>query len=170
MTRDQILNRFREIDIIYREPTKFFSKTEDNFYCDIKKAYGQSDILNTLADLIGERLQKGENCIAVSGYGGLSLGAVGTSRFNRRLIMVRKKEKKFGPRGLIDGYTPTENDTVVILDDVLATGKTILPFIDSVQKTKAKMSRVIVVVELEKMKLPISHEFLFSIDEILKSV
>ena len=65
MTRDQILNRFIEIDIIYREPTKFFSKTEDNFYCDIKKAYGQSDILNTLADLIGERLQKGENCIAV---------------------------------------------------------------------------------------------------------
>ena len=170
MTKDQILKRFKEIDIIYREPTKFFPRTKDNFYCDIKKTYGYPDILNTLVNLIGEKLQDGENCIAVSGYGGLPLGAMVASKFNRKLIMVRKKEKKFGPRGLIDGYTPTENDTVVILDDVLATGKTILPFIDSLQKTKAKISRAIIVVELEKMKLPISHEFLFSIDEILKSV
>lgn len=169
MTRDQILKRFKEIDIIYKEPTKFFSIAKDKFYCDIKKAYGQPDILNALADLIGEKLRDEENCVAVSGYGGLPLGAVAASRFNRKLVMVRKKEKEHGPRGLIDGYTPTENDTVVILDDVLATGKTILPFIDSIQKTKAKISRTVIVVEIEKAKLPIPYEFLFSIDEILNN-
>ena len=170
MTKDQILKRFKEIDIIYREPTKFFSRAKDNFYYDIKKSYGYSDILNALADLVGEKLREEENCIAVSGYGGLPLGAVVASRFNRKLVMVRKKEKELGPRGLIDGYTPTENDTVVILDDVLATGKTILPFIDSIQNTKAKTSRAIIVVELKKMRLPIPYDFLFSIDEIMKLV
>lgn len=58
MTKDQILKRFKEIDIIYREPTKFFSRAKDNFYCDIKKACGYPDILNALADLIGEKLQE----------------------------------------------------------------------------------------------------------------
>lgn len=170
MTKDQILKRLTEIDIIYREPARFFSRVSDDFYCDVKKAYGQPDILNAMADLIGEKLQEKENCIAVSGYGGLPLGAVVASRFNRKLVTIRKTEKKFGPKGLIDGYTPTENDTVVILDDVLATGNTILPFIDSLQKTKVKISRAIIVVELEKIKLPIPYESIFSTDEIIKSV
>ena len=72
--KQQILKRFKEIDIIYREPARFLRPSTD-FYCDIKKAYGYPDILNGLADLIGEKLQEEENCIAVSGYGGLPLGA-----------------------------------------------------------------------------------------------
>ncbi len=169
MTKDQILERLIEIDIIYREPAKFFSRSAGNFYCDIKKACGYPDILNALADLIGEKLQEDENCIAVSGYGGLPLGAVVASRFNRKLVTVRKMGKKHGPRGLIDGYVPTKNDIVVILDDVLATGDSIRSTITSIQEMKVKISRAIIVVEIEKVELPIPYEFLFSIDEILKS-
>lgn len=169
MTRDQILTRLTEINIIYREPVKKFWVTKDSFYCNIKKACGYPDILNALADLIGDKLKEEENCIAVSGYGGLPLGSVVASRFNRKLSTIRKTEKKSGPRGLIDGYIPTENDVVIILDDVLATGDSIQPVIKSLQATKAKLSRTVVVVELEKVKLPIPHEFLFSRDEILNN-
>ena len=168
MNKDQILKRLAEINIIFQEPVKF-SKPADNFYCDIKKALGYPDILNALADLIGEKLQEDETCIAVSGYGGLPLGAVVASRFNRKLVTVRKEEKKHGPRGLIDGYIPTENDTIVILDDVLATGESVQPVISSLQNMKVKTSRAIVVVEMDKVKLPIPYEFLFSIDEILNN-
>ena len=169
MPKEQVLKRLADVDIIYREPVKFFSRPADNFYCDIKKAYGYPDILNSLADFIGKKLQEEENCIAVSGYGGLPLGAVVASRFNRRLVTVRKKEKKFGPRGLIDGYIPTENDTVVIVDDVLATSESVRSLIDSLQEIRVRISRAIVVVEIEKVKLPIPYEFLFSIDEIMNS-
>jgi len=169
MTRDQILKRLTEINIIYREPVKFFSRATGNFYCNIKKAFGYSDILNSIADLIGERLQENENCIVVSGYGGLLLGAVVASRFNRKIVTVRKEEKKLGPRGLIDGYLPTENDTVVILDDILATGDSIRTLLISLRKMGVKISRALVVVEVEKVKLPIPYEFIFSIDEIIKN-
>ena len=166
MTKNQILKRLTDINVIYQEPAKLFSKPEDNFYCNIKKACGYPDILNAMADLVGEKLRDKENCVAVSGYGGLPLGAVVASRFNRKLVTVRKTEKKYGPRGLIDGYIPTENDVVVIIDDVLATGDSIRPIIDSLQDVKIKISRVIFVVDIEKTRLPIPHESLFQVGEI----
>jgi len=169
MTKDQILKRLTDINVIYQEPAKSFSEPEDNFYCNIKKACGYPDILNALADLVGEKLRDEENCIAVSGYGGLPLGAVVASRFNRKLVTVRKTEKKYGPRGLIDEYVPTQNDMIVILDDVLATGDSIGPVINSLQNVGIKISRAIFVVEIEKMKLPIPYESLFQIDEITNS-
>lgn len=168
MTKDQVLKRLAEVDIIYQEPVTFFSRGKDNFYCNIKKALGYPDILNVLADLIGERLKEDENCIAVSGYGGLTLGTVVASRFNRKLVTVRKTEKKLGPRGLVDGYMPKKDDVVVLIDDTLATGNSIKTLLNSLIKVGTKISRAIVVVEVEKVKLPIPYEFLFSIDEILK--
>lgn len=169
MNKDQILEYFRDEDIVYKEPPGFFNSTP-NFYYDInKEIYSYPEILNGLADLIGEKLRGEEGCIAVSGYGGLALGGVIASKFNKKLVMVRKEKKKYGPQTLIHGYTPTKNDTVVIVDDVLATGRAMRQIIDTIQKTEAQISKVIFILELEKIKLPIPYESIFSVDEITKN-
>lgn len=168
MNKDQILKRLSALDIVYRESFGLLSGS-DNIYFDIKKAFGYPDILNGIANLIGDILIDKESCIAVSGYGGLPLGAVVASKFNRKLVFIRKSEKKHGPKGLIDGYGPTENDTLIILDDVLATGDSIRPVIEYLRGKNLKISRLIVVAEIDKVELPIPHESLFSTNEILSS-
>ena len=79
MKKKALIKRLHEIGVIMNKPVLLRSSITADFYCDIKKAYGYPDILNALANLVIAKLKKSENCIAVSGYGGLPLGAVGAT-------------------------------------------------------------------------------------------
>ncbi len=170
MLRQKILEEFHKIGVIYKESVKLRSGIISSFYCDIKKAYGYPEILIALADIIGEKLKKKENCISVMGYGGVPLGAVIASRFSRKFILVRENKKKHGKGGYIDGYIPTKKDTIVIIDDVLTTGGSIREILSVLNKTDAKISRAIVVVKRGETNLSIPYDFIFPIEEIVKNI
>ena len=167
MKKSVVLKRFHEIGLIYRAPVKLRSGKKALFYCDIKKAYGYPDILNALADLIIAKLKKSENCIAVSGYGGLPLGAVVAAKSKRKLVAVRDKVKDHGRGGTIDGYVPGRGNRVVIIDDVLTTGGSIKATLKELRKTKTAISRAIVVVQRAPARLSIPYDHLFKIEDIL---
>jgi orotate phosphoribosyltransferase len=164
--RKSILKRFYELGIISHEPVRLRSGALSSFYCDIKKAYGYPEVLGALTDLIGTRLTSQENCIAVSGYGGLPLGAAVAVKYKRHLVLVRDSEKSHGKGGLIDGYIPKRGDHVVILDDVLTSGGSIRSTLKSLRKTNATIGRAIVVVERKKAKLSVPYTALFTLQEL----
>jgi orotate phosphoribosyltransferase len=161
-----ILKQFLELGIISHEPVRLRSGVPSSFYCDIKKAYGYPDVLGVLADLVGKRLRPEENCVAVSGYGGLPLGAAVAAKYKRHLVLVRDSEKSHGKGGLIDGYIPKRGDHVVILDDVLTSGSSIRSTLKSLRKTNATIGRAIVVVERKKAKLSVPYTALFTLQEL----
>ncbi len=161
-----VLKRFHEIGVISYELVTLRSGRSAALYCDIKKAYGYPDILNALAELIATKLKKNENCIAVSGYGGLPLGAVIAAKYKRQLVTVREIVKPHGRAGLLGGYLPGRGDRVVVLDDVLTTGSSIRATVKELRKTKAIISRAIVVVQRSPARLPIPYKFLFKLEEI----
>ena len=167
--RNVILRRLHEIGIISHRPVKLRSGMDSVVYFDIKKAYGYPDVLNALAKLVVTKLKKSENCIAVSGYGGLPLGAVVAAQSGRRLVTVRDTEKSHGRKGFIDGYMPGRGDYIAVLDDVLTTGSSIKATLKKLRKTKAIISRAIVIVERNTVRLPIPYEALFTSEEILEA-
>lgn len=167
MSKQKILKEFQKISVVYKEPVKLRSGIISSFYCDIKKAYGYPEILTALADIIGKKLKKKENCIAAMGFGGVPLGVLIASRFRRKFILVRETKKKHGKGGYIDGYVPVKKDTIVIIDDVLTTGSSIRETLSVLNKTDAKISRAIVVVKRGKANLSIPYNFIFSIKEII---
>lgn len=113
MSKEKIIKRFKEIGVIYREPVKLRSGSTSTFYCDVKKAFGYPDILIALAEEVGKKLPNSITCVAASGYGGLPLAALVSSRFGKKLVAVRDIPKRHGKGGVIDGYVPTNKDTEI---------------------------------------------------------
>lgn len=167
MTKEEIIKCFKDITVIHKESVKLRSGGIANFYCDIKKAYGYPDILSALADEVGKLLTEDITCVAASGYGGLPLASLVAAKFNKKFIAVRDKPKGHGKGGFIDGYIPTEKDSIVIIDDVLTTGSSIKETYVILGETKANIKNAIVVVKRGDAKLPIPHSYLFTVDEII---
>ena len=166
MTKQILIQRFKEIGVIYRERVTLRSGEVSDFYCDVKKSFGYPDVLNALADEIGKLLPTETTCIAVSGYGGLPLGAVVASRFGKKFTAVRGSEKNHGKGGMIDSYIPTESDIVVIIDDVLTSGSSIKETLTALQSINAHVHSAIVAVNRGNPTLPISYQYVFTIDEL----
>lgn len=156
-----------EIGVIYKESVKLRSGKVSNFYCDIKKAYGYPDILSAIADEVGCKLPKKTTCIVASGYGGLPLASVIAAKFSKRLTLVRNKVKNHGKKEYIDGYVPDQKDNVVIIDDVITTGSSIMSTINVLENTGAKIVNALVVVKRGDATLSIPYSYIFTIEEIL---
>ncbi|PIR42007.1 MAG: orotate phosphoribosyltransferase [Candidatus Yanofskybacteria bacterium CG10_big_fil_rev_8_21_14_0_10_37_15] len=168
MSKKNLLKRLTELGIIYKEKVKLRSGSVSNFYCDIKKAYGYPDILNAIADEVGQKLPKKVNCIAASGYGGLPLASVISTRFNKRLTLVRDKVKNHGKKKFIDGHIPDHKDKIAIIDDVITTGSSIINTVNGLKNTGAQIVNAIIVVKRSDDTLSIPHSYIFTIEEILK--
>lgn len=168
MNKKQLLRELVSIGIIRKKPVVLRSGKVSEFYCDIKKSFGDADILNALADKIAKKIPKSVKVIAVSGYGGLPLGAVICSRHNKKLCAVRSKEKDHGKGRLVDGYVPNKKDKVVIVDDVLTSGSSIREVVESLKSIGIKAEMAVVVVKRGEPNLSIKCDFIYRIEEILK--
>jgi|SRR3989344_6765631 len=167
MSKNDLLKKLCELEIIYKKPVKLRSGTVSNFYCDIKRAYGYPDVLNMIANEIGRKLSKKITCIVASGYGGLPLASVIAAKFNKHLTLVREAPKDYGKKNYIDGYIPNKKDVVVIVDDVITTGSSIRATIVGLENTGAEIIKAIVVVKRGDAILLVPYSYLFTIEEIL---
>ncbi|MEN9604581.1 MAG: hypothetical protein RJB39_266 [Candidatus Parcubacteria bacterium] len=162
-----LINRLKEIGVIYKAQVTLRSGQTSEFYCDMKKAWGHPDILNGLADEVGKRLPEGTTCVAASGYGGLPLGAVVASRFNLKFTEVRNTPKEHGKAQQIDGYIPGDHDLVVIVDDVLTTGHSIQGTIIPLQEMGIRPHSAVIVIKRENPEIGIPYAYVFEVAEIL---
>lgn len=167
MTKRDLIRRLKEAGVVRKERVVLRSGQVSEFYCDLKKAYGYPDILTACADLMGERLDPSITCVAALGHGGLPLGAVIASRFDRHFIAVRSAPKDHGKGGMLDGYAPHEGDAIVIVDDVLTTGSSIKETIVALQATPARIDSAIVLVKRAEPALPIPYAYLLTVEELL---
>ena len=126
MTMTPLIERLRNYGVILYEPVQLRGGESSQFYADIKKAYGDPELLAQMGKLTLEALDPNTTCLAASGYGGLPLGVTVSRESGLPLAMVRETEKKHGKKGLIDGYIPNPTDNVSILDDVYTSGSSLL--------------------------------------------
>lgn len=167
MQSKEIKERIHSIGVIFSEPVKLRSGETSDYYCDIKKAYGEPELLSYFVEQIGKQLSPETTSIAASGYGGLPLAACIALRFNKKLVAVRDQEKKHGKGGLIDGYIPTNKDVITIVDDVLTTGSSINSVLEILRKTNTKVDQALIVVKRGEPELAIPHNFIFHIKDLI---
>jgi orotate phosphoribosyltransferase len=166
----KLLEKLRALGVFRKRRVVLRSGAVSDFYCDIKKAYGEPEILNLLADAIGKRLPNGVTAVAASGYGGLPLAAVVAARTGKKFIAVREKPKSHGLGGWIDGYRPKRGEHVAIIDDVLTSGSSIRATLRPLRRLGARVDTAVVVLARARPKLSVEVSAIYNVSDIFPEI
>jgi orotate phosphoribosyltransferase len=142
--KSELLKRLRQVeDVICEEPASLGVST---YYLDLKRAYGNPDILNALSHFVYAHLEHGTNCVAARGNGGVPLAIAVSLEYNIRLAIARDSPRQHGTGECwFDGHVPTVEDRISVVDDVFAKGIGTRKTISMIQKTGAKVVGCLVV-------------------------
>ncbi len=156
---------------LYHEPVKLANTGQSDYYVDVKEAIGDPYILNLVADEMYNLLDPKPTCIIGRGYGS-DFVPVLASRHGLQWSMIRDKPKNHGRnKRLIEHYFPTSKDTVIVLDDVLSSGKSIFDTGNIISnETEAKIIGFYVVVKRGELKVKLSAplKYLIEVEDLLK--
>ncbi len=145
--RVALLPVFRERAVAFGRFTLASGK-ESSYYINSKQAIFNSEVLKLLADALYESAQD----LDVEAAGGPEVGAIPMAaalayRYalagrNLEGFFVRKQAKGHGSRERLEGQVHA-GDRVVVVDDVLTTGGSVLQAIEAVEAAGATVARVV---------------------------
>jgi orotate phosphoribosyltransferase len=168
MTKQELLTKIKKAEIVKSGQFKLRSGITSNLYLDVRKLFGDPNLLFAISDTIRKILPDDTTCIAGSGYGGLPLATAVALASKVRLAAVRNETKGHGIKKSIEGHLPNKNDKIVIVDDLFTTGSSILSTVKELKKTGAKIIGAVVVIKrAEPKKFPIPLQCLFALQDIL---
>jgi orotate phosphoribosyltransferase len=145
--RQRLQDLFRSRALQFGDFTLASGK-KSSYYVNSKKVLFHSEAISLLGDLLYEATKD----LDFQAMGGLEVGAIpmaaaALSAFHRNVrtlegFIVRKQAKEHGSKELIEGQV-NAGDTVVVIDDVLTTGGSVIQAIQAVEARGAKVVRVV---------------------------
>lgn len=138
---------------VYIEGTKTLKSgiSSDHFY-DFSRVF-DSQSLPPLAMWLVSHATDSFNVIFTSAYKGIPLASAMLCECGIcfptdtiRMGFLRKEEKDHGEGGVVVGYTPNEEDIVLLVDDVLTSGQSLREMAQFVEKTGAVIEGAVVIV------------------------
>lgn len=151
----RLMEIIKEIGIVFRH-VKLFSEIESEYYYDIKNVEFQPEGLHLLGDLLLEEISKYE----AKSVGGLEMGAVSLAtavvikstwdgKYDMGLngFFIRKESKQYGLEKKLEGSV---KEPVVIIDDVLTSGKSVMGAIEAVNKEGYTVKGVVFVIDRQE--------------------
>ncbi len=147
------LLKFIQDKAVIRGKRKLASGKESNFYIDGKQVTLDAKGLFLTAKVIYNMVHS----VHADAIGGPTLGAdpiaaavallSSQSGHPLKAFIVRKAAKEHGTEKMIEGPALQEGDKVVMVEDVITTGGSVLKAIQEVEKTKARVVKVICLVD-----------------------
>jgi len=149
------MDLIKKTGIVFRH-VKLFSKLESQYYYDIKNVEFQPEGIHLLGELlVGEIAQYDAKSV-----GGLEMGAVSlatavvmkstwSGNYNTGVsgFFIRKEPKQYGLEKRIEGNV---RPPIVLVDDVLTSGKSVMSAIEAVNKEGYSVKGVVFVVDREE--------------------
>jgi orotate phosphoribosyltransferase len=139
------------------EPIQLSSGEWSRDFVDGKEALAQWSDLHVAGEAIVETLR--DNGIAFDAVGGLTLGADAlavaiAASADCRWFFVRKEPKKRGTNRLIEGAQISAGDRVVLVDDAVTSGGSILQALDAAVAAGAVAVAAVTLVDRGEMARP----------------
>lgn len=150
--KDELLQFIKENAVLKGSKTLASGKKTD-FYIDGKLVTLSAQGIYLAAKVIYSEIHAAQ----ANAVGGPTLGAdpiasavallSSQSGHPLKAFIVRKETKNHGTQKMIEGPALEEGDKVVMIEDVVTTGGSVLQAIKEVEKTKAKVVKVICLVD-----------------------
>ena len=123
-------------DIIIEGDFKLKSGKKTDYYVDIKQTISNPELFNIIIDILYNKINQIPNVTSYSimgvPYAGIPFASVIGYKLNIPQLMLRKEKKTYGRKKMIEGNSKNKN--LILIEDVMTTGKSILETIDSLNK------------------------------------
>lgn len=145
--KKELITLLKENEVIKFGKFTLSSGKESDYYVDMKRAVTDPEILSKVAEIISEKIGGlGVDKVAGPALGAVPIATAISLTAKLPLLMIRKEKKGYGTSKLIEGDLE-EGDSVVLVEDVTTTGKSLLKAIDAIENNKGIVKRAFVVVD-----------------------
>ncbi|MCK9151246.1 orotate phosphoribosyltransferase [Methanobacterium alcaliphilum] len=142
-----LMNLLKENDVIKFGKFTLSSGKKSDYYVDMKKAITDPEILQSIAEIITDKISE-DNIDKIAGpaLGAVPIATAVSLNSKKPLLMIRKEKKDYGTSKLIEGDLKA-HDNVIVVEDVATTGNSLLKAIDAIEKNNGVVKRAFVVVD-----------------------
>ena len=151
-SKTQIIANLKNTDFIKKGTFLLKSGIISNFYVDIKSIFSEPEIMHDISNLLyikimdylEEKNISIEN-VAICGlpYAGIPFASFISLAYKIPLVLLRKERKSYGTKKMIEGNLENKT-TLIIIDDILTTGTSILESIEEFAEYKLNIAAFIV--------------------------
>ncbi|NBU52735.1 MAG: orotate phosphoribosyltransferase [Chitinophagia bacterium] len=149
ITASQVADHLLKIKAIKLQPKNPFtwaSGLKSPIYCDNRVLLSYPAIRKDIIQAFREKSSQFEPFDVVAGVAtaGIAHGALLAEALDKPFIYVRSKAKAHGMQNLIEGYLP-ENSTVLVIEDLISTGKSSLAACKALLEEGAQIKAVLAI-------------------------
>ena len=136
------LLQINAIKLSPENPFVWASGWKSPIYCDNRITLSYPVIRNYISDQLTLQIksiyQDEKIIIAGVATGAIGIGMLVANKLNAPFIYVRPEQKKHGRKNQIEG-TLNKNDKVIVIEDLVSTGKSSLNAVNAIQNNGAKV-------------------------------
>ena len=171
MNHNQLINRLIQLECFKEGNFLLKSGKESKYYIDLRVLVSYPEILKEVSRMLYEKIEDINGKLCGLPYAGIPYAQTMSVIYNRPMILLRKEQKKHGTAKMIEGSI-NENDDIIILDDILTSGTSIIESLKYLDKFKIK--KILVIVDRKEggrerlNELGYEVESLFSIEDFKK--
>lgn len=130
-----------------KNPFTWASGWQSPIYCDNRIALSYPAIRNYLREQMAKQIEEiygKPDAIAGVATGAIGLGALVAEQLNLPFVYVRPKPKAHGRQNQIEGWLEP-NSTVVVIEDLISTGKSSLQAVDALRDFGANIKGMLAI-------------------------
>lgn len=142
-----MLTKLIELECIKKGEFVLKSGKTSEYYIDLRKLVSYPKILKELCDLIIEKIDSNIDLICGCPYAGIPYASCISLKQNIPMILLRKEQKKYGTKKMIEGEF-SQNNNLLLIDDILTSGTSLIESMNYLKNFNIK--QIIVIFDREE--------------------
>ena len=148
LDRTEVASRIAETAVLHGTFTLRSGRTS-SYYIDKYLFSTQPDILRSLGALLSDRIPAGTTLLAGAELGGIPLVTTAAMASELPCLFIRNAKKDYGTAKMHEGRI-SEDDTVVLIEDVATTGGQVLEAAETIAAMGATVTTIIAIIDRQE--------------------